>query len=761
MLRPDETGRKGDIAQTQRGLRRVSMNIRHRFLTLMMAVMVAVTYMPAMAFASGAEKFTAESGRVKATTSVSTDDSDALLTGYLEKTVSEKVKSASPEGRGKKAMNSGSRFNRLNYTEKKLYRALSTFIGEVAAGESDTSSCAVSLDLLFDGERYDFTLKELGIDSFTDSDGDLTNETIDAVWSKMGCNEWKVMDALLTDLPYEMYWYDKTAGCASGKAYFCSATGDTLSIYPADDGSFLYIDLLVSPDYSAYGNSGTCAVSTAKTGAAAAFAENAAGIINAGAGLEDIDRLYSYKDAICDAVEYNMEAASSSWTGGYGDPWQLIYVFDGDDSTNVVCEGYAKAFQFLCDRTEFNNKKIEAYTVTGEMDGIAHMWNILHMDDGRRYLADLTNSDAGEYGQPGNLFISPALEGSVEQEYVYDSDGDGKADTSYWYDSDTRSLFTEKELTMSTEAYAGPEEYEEITPEWNEPEYTWSADYSSVTATRTSKDDPSVRESETVPVTHVATKAPTYEAMGETTYTSAPFVNEAFEVQTKTVANIPALVPEPEEPAEPCGKGASAKTAEKAIVSQKSDSDPAGSAFAPLMLKSAKQGKTSVRLTWKKASGAVKYVIYGNVCGKKNKFVRIASTKKLTYNVKKINKKTLKKSKYHKFIVTALDSSGKVVSTSKVIHVATRGKANYTKVKVSSKVKKNKLSLKKGKTFKLAGKAVGRKVTKHVGIRYESSKPEVAKVTGSGKVKGLKKGRCKIYAYAQNGVCTTISVTVK
>lgn len=28
---------------------------------------------------------------------------------------------------------------------------------------------------------------------------------------------------------------------------------------------------------------------------------------------------------------------------------ELIWVFDGDSSTNVVCEGYAKAFQYLCD----------------------------------------------------------------------------------------------------------------------------------------------------------------------------------------------------------------------------------------------------------------------------------------------------------------------------------------------------------------------------------------------------------------------------
>jgi hypothetical protein len=179
------------------------------------------------------------------------------------------------------------------------------------------------------------------------------------------------------------------------------------------------------------------------------------------------------------------------------------------------------------------------------------------------------------------------------------------------------------------------------------------------------------------------------------------------------------------------------------------------------MLKSANQGKTNIKLTWKKAKGAKRYVIYGNACGKKTKFVKVGSTNKLTYNVKKINKKALKKATYHKFIVVALDSKGKVVTTSKVIHVATKGKGNPAKVKVSSKVKKNKLSLKKGKTVKLAGKAVGKKVTQHVKVRYESSNPKIAKVDSKGAVKGLKKGKCKIYAYAQNGVCRIITVTVK
>ena len=60
-----------------------------------------------------------------------------------------------------------------------------------------------------------------------------------------------------------------------------------------------------------------------------------------------------------------------------------------------VCEGYAKAFQLLCDLTTFNNN-IACYTVSGVMTGATgagnHMWNVVHMDDENSYLVDVTNS---------------------------------------------------------------------------------------------------------------------------------------------------------------------------------------------------------------------------------------------------------------------------------------------------------------------------------------------------------------------------------
>ena len=56
-----------------------------------------------------------------------------------------------------------------------------------------------------------------------------------------------------------------------------------------------------------------------------------------------------FKNEICNLVDYNNAAADSSTQTAYGDPWQMIWVFDENAETKVVCEGYSKAFQYLCD----------------------------------------------------------------------------------------------------------------------------------------------------------------------------------------------------------------------------------------------------------------------------------------------------------------------------------------------------------------------------------------------------------------------------
>lgn len=220
----------------------------------------------------------------------------------------------------------------------------------------------------------------------------------------------------------------------------------------------------------------------------------------------------------------------------------------------------------------------------------------------------------------------------------------------------------------------------------------------------------------------------------------------------------------------PVGPGASETNADKAISAFSGENDIKGSVFGLLQAKATSSSKTSVKVSWKKA-GAKKFIVYGNKCGAKNKMVKLQTVTKTSVTFKTINGKKVKKGTYYKFIVLALNGN-KVVSTSKSVHVATLGGkvGNDKKVIVKAKVKKktkkvSKVSVKKGKTVKLKCKAVPQKkklkVKRHRKIAFESSNKTIASVSSKGVVTGLKKGKCKVFAYTQNGIFKAVTVTVK
>lgn len=76
---------------------------------------------------------------------------------------------------------------------------------------------------------------------------------------------------------------------------------------------------------------------------------------------------------------------------------------------------------------------------------------------------------------------------------------------------------------------------------WGAVSYEWSADHSSLTATRVCAHDASHVETETVSAASTVTLAPTCTEAGKTTYFSALFENPAFTAQTVTLTDITAV----------------------------------------------------------------------------------------------------------------------------------------------------------------------------------------------------------------------------
>lgn len=269
-----------------------------------------------------------------------------------------------------------------------------------------------------------------------------------------GFNFNKVISALLADCPYDLYWYDKT-GPSYYNGYISSSGKEVVKF----DISFPSADAYAGPEIDERYNA-KYTVDSKKTGAAVAAAGNAQKIIEKHKDEKDYEKMESYKEEICDLTSYNYDAVGEGVS--YGDPWQMIYVFDGDENTKVVCEGYAKAFQYLCDMSEFRDPEYNCYSVTGVMSGGtgegAHMWNVVTIGDGN-YLVDVTNSDDGTVGERGGLFMAwDTKNGSVKDGYVFT--------TAYYnesirfnYDDRTKALYgtgDESVLKIASSRYEEP-----------------------------------------------------------------------------------------------------------------------------------------------------------------------------------------------------------------------------------------------------------------------------------------------------------------
>ena len=264
---------------------------------------------------------------------------------------------------------------------------------------------------------------------------------------------------MLADMPFELYWFDKTGGILytpPAMAVYNSGENEAITF---QKNAKLVFSMKVSEEY---GHNYT--VDRKITGGAYKASENAKKIVEKYKGRTDIAKLEAYRDEILKLVEYDYDAVKKYEIDGiYGNPWQVIHVFDNNPKTNVVCEGYAKAFQYLCDMTKFNDEDIHCAGVSGNMDSNLgfgpHMWNNVSID-GKNYLTDLTNADSSPKLFGNKLFLAGSP-GSVEGGYRLES---GTNHILYLYDRATRYTFDESYLTLSEKSY-----YEDLKDKQNRP----------------------------------------------------------------------------------------------------------------------------------------------------------------------------------------------------------------------------------------------------------------------------------------------------
>ena len=184
------------------------------------------------------------------------------------------------------------------------------------------------------------------------------------------------------------------------------------------------------------------------------------------------------------------------------------------------------------------------------------------------------------------------------------------------------------------------------------------------------------------------------------------------------------------------------------------------------------KGKKIMVISWNKVKGAKGYDVYFAKCNGKDgtKGMKKVKTVKAGKTLKWTKKGLKKKTAYKAYVkaYTVKNGKKKYIKTSPLTHAYTSGASKKYSNAKTLKVNKTKITLKKGKTFKIKTKITKVKKSKrlmpktHVKtVRYMTSNKKVATVSAGGKITAKGKGTCTVVAFAHNGVSKKIKVTVK
>ncbi|MEE1314287.1 MAG: hypothetical protein UHS49_00770 [Faecalimonas sp.] len=320
----------------------------------------------------------------------------------------------------------------LNYA---IYQELKTNIERIA---KEGGSAVVDIPESVYGDQFVVTWQET------------QDATVAAVKAKVQekIHTKLILECLLVDCPYELYWFDKTEGFSVPYLIY---------EYPGQylDVQDLQFKFCVEEGYQATEYDTNNPAVKSDVSAVSSAIENAKMVVAANATKTDREKLVAYKEYICNAVDYNDGVVDGNVD--YGDPWQLVYVFDNNPETNVVCEGYSKAFQYLCELSTFYDDAFASYIVSGtstmyhpiqgEPSGGAHMWNVVTLG-GVNYLVDVTDSDVNGIGERVFMVLNP--EGGTAEGYQIAIDSNNVLE--YLYGEDDIVLYSDSIRTLSDKA---------------------------------------------------------------------------------------------------------------------------------------------------------------------------------------------------------------------------------------------------------------------------------------------------------------------
>ncbi len=358
-----------------------------------------------------------------------------------------------------------SAYSKLNDNEKKVYDKAYELISSISSGQTSNT------ELFFTPDELGISPSEILVEdmyeySYSNNiwsgrpNSDKINQGLETLKEQQGIDATNIVHAIISDHPELLYWFGREYKIGISN-YSCGENSreikKTSNTEGTKDGiikvSKFAVAFSVSQSYGLLADEShfyTYKADTEKTSKTSTALANAQAIADSCEGLDDFEKLVAFKEKICSLVKYNTLASKNNISNMGSDPWELIYVFDNDPETNVVCEGYSKAFQYLCDISNFDDYNLYVLSVSGDMtyyssgktQGGPHMWNIVHYN-GQNYLTDVTNCDEDNIEQ-GNtsLFMKGYTSGDVNNGYIITKKiKSTEREITYKYSNDMLSLY--------------------------------------------------------------------------------------------------------------------------------------------------------------------------------------------------------------------------------------------------------------------------------------------------------------------------------
>lgn len=326
-------------------------------------------------------------------------ESDSLYDGYIEQQINART------GYGIATVGTTAR-DTLSGTQQAIYDELKTGLLKITDGTATSAEFSISAEVCAQIPPYtnanypDLTTENGKKVLVSNYPNQIQNNYV---------NPSKIVNALLADCPFDFYWYDRNKGYKFEYEYGVDSEDKSMATVTS-----LTFKFYVATEYAAGSTEGTFTADSTKLPAATGSLDNAQKVVAENENKTDYEKLVAYRDYICDAVTYDIAVASVS------EYQQMLNVFDDDNTTNAVCAGYSRAFQYLCELTDWTGDVV-CYSMTGTLkegtDGTAesHMWNVVGVEgiscptgvslhDGN-YITDITNCDTGAIGEDGGLFL--------------------------------------------------------------------------------------------------------------------------------------------------------------------------------------------------------------------------------------------------------------------------------------------------------------------------------------------------------------------